>query len=73
MGIMNGKRGLVTGVLHETSIATATRAAVAARRLGMDSVLFLRGTEPAQADGNLLIDRLVGARLRGAADGRIGG
>ncbi len=36
--------------------------AVAARRLGMDSVLFLRGEEPAQADGNLLIDRLVGAR-----------
>jgi len=23
MGIMQGKRGLVTGVLHETSIATA--------------------------------------------------
>jgi D-cysteine desulfhydrase len=37
--------------------------AVAARKLGMDSVLFLRGTEPSQADGNLLIDRLVGARL----------
>ncbi len=36
---------------------------VAARRLGMDSVLFLRGEEPAHPDGNLLIDRLVGARL----------
>lgn len=36
--------------------------AVAARRLGLDSVLFLRGDAPAVADGNLLIDRLVGAR-----------
>jgi D-cysteine desulfhydrase len=36
--------------------------AVAARRLGMDSVLFLRGDPPAQADGNVLIDLLVGAR-----------
>jgi D-cysteine desulfhydrase len=36
--------------------------AVAARRLGMDSVLFLRGERPAQADGNVLIDLLVGAR-----------
>lgn len=37
--------------------------AVAARRLGMDSVLFLRGERPEMADGNLLLDALVGARL----------
>jgi D-cysteine desulfhydrase len=36
--------------------------AVAARRLGMDSVVFLRGERPASADGNLLLDLLVGAR-----------
>jgi D-cysteine desulfhydrase len=36
--------------------------AVAARRLGLDSVLFLRGGAPAGADGNVLIDLLVGAR-----------
>ena len=36
--------------------------AVAARRIGLDSVLFLRGDAPSQADGNILIDLLVGAR-----------
>ena len=38
--------------------------AVAARRLGMDSVLFLRGSEPSETTGNLLLDRLVGADVR---------
>ncbi len=37
--------------------------AVAARRLGLDSVLFLRGAAPADADGNVLLDLLVGARV----------
>ncbi len=37
--------------------------AVAARRLGLDSVLFLRGSAPSSADGNLLLDLLVDARL----------
>ena len=36
--------------------------AVAARRVGLDSVLFLRGDAPSHADGNVLIDLLVGAR-----------
>ncbi len=36
--------------------------AIAARRLGMDSVLFLRGARPAEAAGNVLLDLLVGAR-----------
>lgn len=35
--------------------------AVAAARLGLDSHLVLRGEEPAVPDGNLLLDRLVGA------------
>lgn len=38
--------------------------AIASRKLGIDSVLFLRGEEPASADGNILLDRLVGADLR---------
>jgi len=37
--------------------------AIAARKLGMDAVLFLRGQPPDSADGNLLLDRLVRARL----------
>jgi D-cysteine desulfhydrase len=37
--------------------------AIAARKLGLDSVLFLRGTPPASADGNVLLDRLVSARV----------
>ncbi|MEZ4651342.1 MAG: pyridoxal-phosphate dependent enzyme [Candidatus Eisenbacteria bacterium] len=38
--------------------------ALAARRLGMDSLLFLRGAEPEAWTGNLLLDRLVGAETR---------
>ena len=38
--------------------------ALAARRLGMDSVLFLRGAEPPTTTGNLFLDRLVGADVR---------
>ena len=37
--------------------------AIAARKLGIDSVLFLRGAPPESADGNVLLDRLVNARL----------
>jgi D-cysteine desulfhydrase len=37
--------------------------AVAARSLGLDSVLFLRGERPDEADGNVLLDLLVGASL----------
>lgn len=38
--------------------------AIAARRLGMDSLLFLRGEEPAERDGNLFLDSLIGAEVR---------
>ena len=39
-------------------------AAAAARRLGMDSLLFLRGADPGARDGNLLLDAMLGAELR---------
>ena len=42
--------------------------AVAARQLGMDSFLVLRGEEPAVADGNFLLDRMVGARCHFISD-----
>ena len=38
--------------------------AAAAARLGMKSILFLRGSEPDAPQGNLLLDRLVGAEIR---------
>jgi D-cysteine desulfhydrase len=41
--------------------------AIAARRLGMDSVLLLRVPDPANPpppDGNILLDRLVGSEIR---------
>ncbi|MBD3334257.1 MAG: pyridoxal-phosphate dependent enzyme [Candidatus Eisenbacteria bacterium] len=41
----------------------ARATAVAARRLGIDSHLILRGDEPPVADGNLLLDRMVGASV----------
>lgn len=42
----------------------ARTTAVVARRLGMESVLVLRGEVLEEYPGNLLIDRLVGARIR---------
>src|SRR5206468_4027738 len=37
--------------------------AAAARRLGLDVHLFLRGEAPRALDGNVLLDRLLGAEL----------
>ena len=42
----------------------ARATAVAAARLGMKSYLVLRGQEGGEADGNLLIDFLVGAKVK---------
>ncbi|RJR30482.1 MAG: D-cysteine desulfhydrase family protein [Candidatus Latescibacterota bacterium] len=42
----------------------ARATAVAAARLGLRSILVLRGPEPAESDGNVLIDRLAGAEIR---------
>ncbi len=38
--------------------------AAAARRLGLDSVVVLHGEEPAQRQGNLLLDAIFGADIR---------
>ena len=37
--------------------------AIAAAKLGLQSHLILRGSEPNEADGNLLIDKLVNSRI----------
>jgi len=42
----------------------ACMTAAAARRLGMDAVLILSGAEPDTPCGNLLLDSLMGARVR---------
>ncbi len=38
--------------------------AAAARRLGIDTRLYLRGEDPGGRDGNLLLDAMLGAELR---------
>lgn len=43
---------------HARTVATA------ARKLGMKAVLVLRGEEPNEYDGNLLLDRVFGADIR---------
>lgn len=48
------------GIQSNHSRATA----VAAARLGMRSLLVLRGPEPSESDGNVLLDRLAGAEIR---------
>ena len=42
----------------------ARATSVAAARLGLRSILVLRGPRPAESDGNLFIDRLAGAEIR---------
>lgn len=42
----------------------ARMTAAAARRLGLDVVVVLNGEEPALAQGNLLLDRVLGAEVR---------
>ncbi|MGD8997409.1 MAG: D-cysteine desulfhydrase family protein [Anaerolineae bacterium] len=46
----------------------ARQTAAAAAKFGLDCVLVLRGEMPAQIQGNLLIDRLVGAEVVWAGD-----
>jgi D-cysteine desulfhydrase len=43
--------------------------AVVAARLGLRAILVLRGEPPAEYDGNLLLDRLLGAELRYCPEG----
>jgi len=57
-----GANLLITCGGIQSNHARAT--AVAAARLGMKSYLVLRGQEGSEADGNLLIDFLVGAKVK---------
>jgi D-cysteine desulfhydrase len=55
-------RAVVTCGGIQSNHARAT--AVAAARLGLRSVLVLRGAAPDESDGNVLLDRLAGAEIR---------
>jgi D-cysteine desulfhydrase len=48
------------GIQSNHSRATA----IAAARLGLRPLLVLRGPEPPESDGNMLLDRLAGAEIR---------
>ena len=52
---------LVTWGAVQSNHCRAT--AIAAAKLGLQSHLILRGSEPNEADGNLLIDKLVNSRI----------
>lgn len=55
---------LVTAGAAQSNHARQTAAAAA--KFGLDRVLVLRGEEPPQVQGNLLLDRLLGAEVRWA-------
>lgn len=57
-----GADTLVTCGWSHSNHARAT--AVIAAKLGLNAVLLLRGEEPGQYRGNLLLDKLVGAEIR---------
>lgn len=59
--IARGADTVITCGGIQSNHARAT--AIAARRLGLAPVLLLRGTPPDAPDGNLLLDRLVGAEI----------
>lgn len=42
----------------------ARQTAAAAKKLGMDAILLLRGEEPEETRGNLFLDRILGAQVR---------
>jgi D-cysteine desulfhydrase len=56
-----GATTLITTGAAQSNHARLTAAAAA--RLGLDAVLLLAGGEPAQPQGNLVLDRLAGARI----------
>ena len=56
-----GARTLVTPGAVQSNHCRQTAAAAAAR--GLQSILVLRGSPPAAANGNLLLDMLLGAQL----------
>lgn len=46
----------------------ARQTAAAGAKFGLDTILVLRGEEPARMEGNLLLDHLLGARIIWAGD-----
>lgn len=60
--VKQGADVIVAGGIIQSNHALAT--AVAARRLGMNVVLLLRGEEPQEYTGNLLLDHIFGAEIR---------
>jgi D-cysteine desulfhydrase len=64
--LQQGADTLVTGGTPQSNCPRAV-AAVAAR-LGLRAVLALRGERPADYDGDLLLERLLGAEVRFGAD-----
>lgn len=61
-----GARTLVTAGAWQSNHCRQTAAAAA--RCGMDCLLVLTGPPPARASGNLLLDRLLGARIISTPD-----
>lgn len=64
--VRRGATRLVTTGAAQSNHARVTAAAGA--RLGLGVELVLRGAEPEQARGNLLLDRLLGAEVRWAGE-----
>ncbi|MDH5782963.1 MAG: D-cysteine desulfhydrase [Candidatus Bathyarchaeota archaeon] len=60
--IQKGADALITTGAVQSNHARVT--AAAAKKLGLKVVLVLRGTEPQEYDGNLLLDNLFGADIR---------
>lgn len=60
----DGARTLLTTGAVQSNQCRQTAAAAA--RFGFDCILVLRGEPPARLDGNLLLDRLLGAEIRWA-------
>ncbi|MBN2146771.1 MAG: D-cysteine desulfhydrase family protein [Anaerolineales bacterium] len=57
----NGARALITTGAIQSNHCRQT--AAAARRFGLDCILVLVGTQPAQPTANLLLDQLLGAEI----------
>jgi L-cysteate sulfo-lyase len=64
--LARGADTLITGGAAQSNHARQTAAAAA--RFGLDCTLVLRGEAPAQPQGNLLLDRLLGAETVWAGD-----
>jgi D-cysteine desulfhydrase len=59
--VARGVKVLITTGGHQSNHARMT--AAAARHFGMDPILVLRGNEPEVFQGNLLLDKLYGAKI----------